>query len=70
MKVFREKRTKRTTRKSTIQEGVFLNFLSPSMTVGLPLMKNVLTVLAKNIFFSFELSARMSAADVAIQKNG
>ena len=40
------------------------------MTVGLPLMKNVLTVLAKNIFLSFELSARMSAADVAIQKNG
>ena len=38
------------------------------MTAGLPLMKNVLTLLAKNILLPFGLSAGMSAADAAIQK--
>ena len=38
------------------------------MTAGLPLMKNVLTPLAKNILLPFGLSAGMSAADAAIQK--
>ena len=34
---------KGTTTKVTIQEGVFLNFLRPLVTAGLPCMKNVLT---------------------------
>ena len=38
------------------------------MTAGLPLMKNVLTPLDKNVSLPFELSAGMSAADAAIQK--
>ena len=33
---------KGTTRKITSQAGGFLNFLRPSMTAGLPLMKGVL----------------------------
>ena len=40
---------KETTRKNTSQEGRFLNFLRPIMTTGLPLMKSVLTPLAKNV---------------------
>ena len=59
---------KGTTRKITSQEGGFLNFLRPLMTAGLPLMKSVLTPLAKNILLSFGLSAAMSASDAAIQK--
>ena len=58
---------KGTTKKITSQEGWFLNFLRLSMTAGLPLMKIVLTSLAKNILFSFGLSAGMSAAGTAIQ---
>ena len=38
------------------------------MTAGLPLMKSVLTPLAKNVLLPFGLSARISAADAAIQK--
>ena len=38
------------------------------MTAGLPLMKNVLTPLAKNASLPFRLSSGMSAADAAIQK--
>ena len=60
--------SKWTTRKVTSQEGEFLNFLRPSMTAGLPLMKNVLTPLAKNVLLAFGLTAGMSATDVAIQK--
>ena len=44
---------KGTTRKITIQERGFLNFLRPLMTTGLPLMKNLLTPLAKNILSPF-----------------
>ena len=36
-----------TTRKISSQEGGFLNFPRPLMTTGLPLMKSVLTPLAK-----------------------
>ena len=50
------------------QEIGFLNFLRPLMTAGLPLMKNVLTPLAKNFLLPFELSTGLSAADAAIQK--
>ena len=38
------------------------------MTAGLPLMKNILTLLAKNILLPFGLSTWMSAADATIQK--
>ena len=41
---------KRTTRKITSQEGGFLNFLKPLVLVGSPLIKNVLTPLAKSVF--------------------
>ena len=37
------------------------------MTVGLPLMKSVLTPLAKSVLLPLGLSAGMSAADTAIQ---
>ena len=38
------------------------------MTVGLPLMKSVLTPLAKSVLLTFVLSAVMSATDVVIKK--
>ena len=38
------------------------------MAAGLPLMKSVLTPLAKSIFLLLGLSAGMAAADAAIQK--
>ena len=38
------------------------------MTAGLPLMKSLLTTLAKNVLLPFGLSAGMSAVDAAIQK--
>ena len=41
---------KGTTRKITRQEGGFLNFLKPLVLVGSPLIKNVLTPLAKSVF--------------------
>ena len=59
---------KETTRKITNQEGGLLNFLRPSMAAGLPLMKSVLTLLAKIVLLQLGLSAGMSAADVATQK--
>ena len=58
-----------TARKVTRQEGGFLNFLRPLMTAGLPSMKSVLTPLAKSILILLGLSAEMSAAVAAIQKN-
>ena len=54
---------KGTTRKITCQEGKFLNFLRPLMTAGLPLMKSVLTAIAK-IF----LLPGTSTTDATIQK--
>ena len=59
---------KATTRKITSQEGSFLNFLRPLMIVGLPLIKSVLTPLAKSVLILLGLSTGMSAAAVAIQK--
>ena len=59
---------KGTIRKIASQEGGILDFLRPLITAGLPLMKSVLTPLAKNILLSFGLSAAMSASDAAIQK--
>ena len=59
---------KGTTRKITSHEGGFLNFLRPLMAAGLPLMKNLLTPLAKSLFFPLWLSADKSAADATVQK--
>ena len=59
---------KGTTRKITSQEGGFLDFLRPLMTVGLPLMKSVLTPLAKSVLLPFGLSAAMSGTHAAIRK--
>ena len=47
---------KRTTRKNTSQEGGFLNFLRPLMRAGLPLMKSLITPLAKIFFISSSCS--------------
>ena len=38
------------------------------MAAGLPLMKSVLTTLAKSVLLPLGLSAGMSAADAAVQK--
>ena len=57
-----------TTRKITIQEGGFLNFLRPLMTPGLQLMKNILTPFAKIHLILSGLLAGKSAADTAIQR--
>ena len=40
---------KGTIKKFACQERGFLNFLRPLMTVGLPLMKNVFTPLARTV---------------------
>ena len=50
---------KGTTRNITSQEGGLINFLRPLMTAGLPLMKSVLTPLAKNALLPSGLSAAM-----------
>ena len=54
--------------KEQIKNGGFLNFLRPLMTTGLPLMKSVLTHLAKHVLLAFVLSTGMSSADAAIKK--
>ena len=59
---------KGTTRNFTNQEGGFLSFLRPLMTFGLPLMKSVLTPLAKSALWTLGLSAGILAGDAAIQK--
>ena len=59
---------KGTTTKITSQEVEFLIFLRPLMTAGLPLRKSLLTALAKSVLLLLRLSAGMSAADAAIQK--
>ena len=56
------------TRKITSQEEGFLNFLRPLITAGIPLIRNVLTPLAKNLLLQLGLLVRKLAADVAIQK--
>ena len=59
---------KGTTRKTTSQEGGFLIFLRPLMSFGLPLMKNVVTALAKSVLIPLGLTTVASAADAVIQK--
>ena len=55
-------------RRTTSQKGGFLSFLKPLLTAGLPLMKSVLTPLAKSFLISLGLTAAASATDAAIQK--
>ena len=59
---------KETTRKITSQEGGFPNFLKPLMSVGLLLMKNVLTSLIKSVLVFLGLTAADSSTDATIQK--
>ena len=59
---------KGTTRKITSQEGEFLNFHRLLMTIGLPLIKSALTLLAKSLLLPLGLSGGISAADATIQK--
>ena len=54
-----------------IQSGGFLGkLLGPLLKTGLPLIKNVITPLAKNVLIRLGLTAAASAADTGIdQKN-
>ena len=61
--------SKGTSTEITTHEGGFLNFLRPLVAAGVPLTKRVLTSLDENVLISLGLSARISAADAAIQKN-
>ena len=57
--------SKKTNRKIASQEGGFLNFLKLLTTADLPLMKSILTPLAKNVLILFELIAAV-ASDAAL----
>ena len=59
---------KGTTKHITSQKGGFLNFLRQLMTAGLPLMKNVLTPLAKSVLVPLRSITAASATNAAIQK--
>ena len=53
-----------------IQSGGFLGrLLSPLLTTGLPLVKNVIKLLAKSVLIPLRLAAAASAADAGIHKN-
>ena len=56
-----------TTRKISSHKREFLNFLRSLMSVGLPIMKNVLTSLAKNLLVLLGLTIVASATDTALQ---
>ena len=58
---------KGTTRKVFSQAEGLLNFLRPLITPGLPLMKSVLTQLAKSVLVPLQLMTAASATDTAIQ---
>ena len=52
-----------------IQSGEFLgNLLGPLLKTGLPLIKNVITPLAKSVFIPLGLTASASAVDAGIHK--
>ena len=53
--------------KVQVKKENFLNFIRSLMTAGLPLLKILLTPLAKSNLIPLGISAGMSAADVAIQ---
>ena len=59
---------KEDTRKISSPKGWFLNFVRPLMSVGLPLMKNVLTPSAKSYLVPLGITAAASATDAVIQK--
>ena len=46
-----------------------LTFLAPLLKVALPLLQNMLTLLAKTVLVSLKLTAGASATDRVIQKN-
>ena len=60
---------KENTRKIISQQGWFLKFCRPLTSVGLPLMKNILTPLVKSVLVPLVLTAAASATDAAIQNN-
>ena len=60
---------KGTARKITSHRRGFLSFLKPLMPVGLPLIKNALTPLAKSILVPFELTAAVPATDAIFKRN-
>ena len=52
-----------------IQSGGFLGkLLGPLLKTGLPLVKNVITPLAKSVLIPLGLTAAASAADAGIHK--
>ena len=59
---------KGTTKKVSSQDTGFLNFLRPLMTTDLPLIKDVVTPLAKSALVPLGLTAAAPATDAAIQK--
>ena len=61
---------KGTVKKIVSTEGVFFNFLRQLMAAGSPLMKSVVTSLAKSVLLPLGLSVAMSATDAVIQKQG
>ena len=54
--------------KKYLSKGGLGDFLRLLMAADLPLMKSVLTLLAKNALLSFILSSAMSAVDAGIHK--
>ena len=59
---------KKTTRKIISQKRELRNFLRPLMSVGLLLVKNILTPLAKIVLLVLGLTKAASATDAAVQK--
>ena len=52
-----------------MQSGAFLGrFLGELLKTGLPLMKNLIKVLAKRVLIPLELTAEASVADAGIHK--
>ena len=49
-------------------EGFLGRLLGPLLKAGLPLIKNVIKLLAKNVLILLRLTAAASAADVGIHK--
>ena len=59
---------KRIARKIGTQEGEFVSFFRPIMTVSLRLMKNIFTPLAKSVLIPLGLTDAATATDTTIQK--
>ena len=54
--------------KTQISGGFLGRLFSPLLKTGLPLMKNVIKPLAKNVLIPFRLTVAASAADAGIHK--